>query len=194
MSQRSVDVGGEDGLTRLAEALARGAAETIESGRQQAAASTESGGPREIVAKVELAPTAAKTQATSGEAVATASKQTAGSGLLGVVANLNPIVAGLMKLFSGGDEEQAATLVKLERPAARNYRGGISEQWGGAIGEVDYQADGTPRASRSEAAPVVVNVQAIDSRSFLDHRDAIASAVRQALLESHGLGDVMREV
>jgi hypothetical protein len=34
-------------------------------------------------------------------------------------------------------------------------------------------------------------VNAIDSKSFIDHSDAIAEAVRQALLNSHALGDVI---
>jgi hypothetical protein len=118
------------------------------------------------------------------------------TGALGKMANLNPIVAGLMKIFGGGgSDEAAATLTKIERPDATRYQGGVSERTGWGMGEIDYTASGLPRAAGSGApAQVVVQVQAIDSRSFIDHRDEIASAVRQALLESHGLGDVMREV
>jgi len=117
------------------------------------------------------------------------------TGVLGAMANLNPIVAGLMRIFGGGGGEQAApVLTKIERPEAVRYQGGVSEQTGWGMGEIDYSANGMPRPANGAAqTPVVVQVQAIDSRSFLDHRDEIASAVRQALLESHGLGDVMRE-
>ena len=41
---------------------------------------------------------------------------------------------------------------------------------------------------------VQIQVNAIDSKSFLDHSDAIAEAVRQALLNSHSLGDVIAEL
>jgi hypothetical protein len=118
------------------------------------------------------------------------------TGVLGTMANLNPIVAGLMKIFGGGgSDEAAATLTKIERPDATRYQGGVSERTGWGMGEIDYSASGLPRAAGSGSpVQVVVQVQAIDSRSFIDHRDEIASAVRQALLESHGLGDVMREV
>ena len=117
------------------------------------------------------------------------------TGKLGSLANLNPIVAGLMKLFGRGSAEETATLAKIERPAAMSYQGGVAERTGWGMGEIDYSASGMPRAvERFASTPVVVQVQAIDSRSFLDHRDEIASAVKQALLESHGLGDVMREV
>ncbi len=137
---------------------------------------------------------------TSSTTVADASNSTTESvktltGKLGSLANLNPIVAGLMKLFGGGSAEEAPTLAKVERPAAMKYQGGVAERTGWGMGEIDYSASGLPRAvERFAATPVVVQVQTIDSRSFLDHRDEIASAVKQALLESHGLGDVMREV
>jgi hypothetical protein len=39
-----------------------------------------------------------------------------------------------------------------------------------------------------------VQVQAMDSRSFMDHSDEIARAVREALLNAHSLGDVMSEL
>jgi hypothetical protein len=135
-----------------------------------------------------------------GAAVETASNATSESvksltGKLGSLANLNPIVAGLMKLFGRGSTEETTTLAKIERPAAMSYQGGVAERTGWGMGEIDYSASGMPRAvERYASTPVVVQVQAIDSRSFLDHRDEIASAVKQALLESHGLGDVMREV
>lgn len=117
------------------------------------------------------------------------------SSATGVLANLNPIVASLMRLFGGGSREETTTLAKIERPAAVRYQGGVSERTGWGLTETDYSADGRPRmVERAVQTPVVVQVQAMDSRSFLDHRDEIASAVRQALLESHGLGDVMREV
>ncbi len=76
-----------------------------------------------------------------------------------------------------------------------SYQGGVAERTGWGMGEIDYSSSGMPRAAdRFASTPVVVQVQTIDSRSFLDHREEIASAVKQALLESHGLGDVMREV
>lgn len=43
----------------------------------------------------------------------------------------------------------------------------------------------------SSAGSVVVNISAIDSKSFLEHSDAIASAVQNALLNSHPLKDVL---
>ena len=44
------------------------------------------------------------------------------------------------------------------------------------------------------AAQITIQVQAMDSRSFLDHRDEIAQAVREAMLNSHSLNDVVSEL
>jgi hypothetical protein len=43
-------------------------------------------------------------------------------------------------------------------------------------------------------AQVTIQVQALDSQSFLDHSDDIAMAVRQAMLETTVLNDVIRSV
>jgi hypothetical protein len=62
---------------------------------------------------------------------------------------------------------------------------------------VDYSQDGMPRTMSATGytlpSSVVVNVQAMDSRSFLDHSDDIARAVREALLNSHPLGSYLAE-
>ena len=49
-------------------------------------------------------------------------------------------------------------------------------------------------ASPAAATPITINVQAMDSRSFLDHSGEIAQAVREALLHSHALSDVVTEL
>ena len=51
---------------------------------------------------------------------------------------------------------------------------------------------GVVTGSRSTA--ITVNVQAMDSQSFLDRREDIARAVREAMLESHSLNDVVSEL
>ena len=99
---------------------------------------------------------------------------------------------GLLRLFGeagvgGGGDCPIRGLV--------SYLGGISAESGWAVKEADYGAGWQARGMETERTPaqVTVQVQAMDSRSFLDHRDEIAAAVRQALLESHSLGDVMGE-
>ena len=79
-------------------------------------------------------------------------------------------------------------------PLPINLDAGFSEAGGGAFG-VDAAQGGSPRAMSSAPAPqITVQVQAMDSRSFLDHSQEIAMAVRQAMLETTVLNDVIREV
>jgi len=117
------------------------------------------------------------------------------TGPLGGIAFANPIVAGLMKLFGSDEQKGSPSMPKFSLPAAQRYEGGVAESVGWRFGEIDRGEGNTPRALTPVAPQqIVVQVQALDSRSFLDHRDEIASAVRQAMLESHSLNDVMREV
>lgn len=110
---------------------------------------------------------------------------------------LNPI-AGLMSLFTGRKqaEAQLAAPVMSPRPPKRSVEYGLVASEGGAFRTVDTDERGRVRLLGNEGADprqVVIQVQAMDSRSFLDHRDEIASAVKQALMESHGLGTVLGE-
>ncbi len=94
-----------------------------------------------------------------------------------------PIVTGLLKLFGGGKSEAPAPLQFYARPAAVEVQSAISRS---GESETYVQAEhGAPQ--------VTVNVQAMDSRSFLDHRDEIARAVREAMLNGHSLNDVVNE-
>jgi hypothetical protein len=105
---------------------------------------------------------------------------------------LSPLLSGLLRLFGGGGaDKELPPLVRFALPAARNVMAGVSAEVGHAF-EVDYGQGGVPRPVM--APQVTVQVQAMDSRSFLDHRQDIALAVRQAMLESGVLNDVVREV
>jgi hypothetical protein len=69
----------------------------------------------------------------------------------------------------------------------------VEGQLGGGERVVWRTADGG-QARPGAATQVTVQVQAMDSRSFLDHREEIARAVRQAVLRSHSLNDVLADV
>lgn len=118
-------------------------------------------------------------------------------GALGTGLGLSPLLSGVLKLFggSGGGTSEPSPLVKFELPSARNVNAGISEAVPGSAFAVDYAQGALPRAvTNTVAAPqITVQVQAMDSRSFLDHSNDIAMAVRQAMLESSVLSDVVRE-
>lgn len=113
--------------------------------------------------------------------------------VLGAGLGLSPLISGVLRLFGGGGgSTEPPPLVRFALPAARQVSGGISEGVPQAFG-VDYGQGQMPRAVASAVPQVTVQVNAMDSRSFLDHSNEIALAVRQAMLESSVLSDVVRE-
>lgn len=58
-------------------------------------------------------------------------------------------------------------------------------------GESDYGFGGTRRVAT--APQIVVNVSAMDARSFMDRASDIASAVRRAMLDMHPINGLVRE-
>jgi hypothetical protein len=109
---------------------------------------------------------------------------------------LSPIVRGLMSLFGGGGDDSApAPLPKYVAPPSVSVSGGLMDGAGGPVG-VDYGQNGQPRAMSNPGSQtqVTVNIQAMDSQSFLDRSDDIARAVKRAMLESSSLNDVVSEL
>lgn len=108
---------------------------------------------------------------------------TAARGALGILGGgaLAPWIPGLLRLFGGGSSEQPQSLVTAERPQPLR---------------IDETVAQNARASNpSTALPAItVNVQAFDSRSFVDHSSDIADALRRALLEAHSVQDVLGEL
>lgn len=78
----------------------------------------------------------------------------------------------------------------------------------GAVREFGYERQGPARRPRQETqyaermeaqaprepANITIQVQAMDSRSFLDHSAEIAQAVREAMLNMHPLNDVVNDI
>jgi len=61
--------------------------------------------------------------------------------------------------------------------------------------KTSYDLNGVPRNSSNERpVQITVNVSAMDSKSFVDHSSDIARAVREAVLNSHSLNDVLSEL
>lgn len=111
------------------------------------------------------------------------------TGWQGMVTSWNPILAGLLRLFGGG-QETAAVPPEAVRPAAARldvgYRNG-----GDGYFQVDRDASGIVRAGFPVGAPaVVVNIDAIDSRSFLERTPEIAEAVKRVILEAEGMKEL----
>lgn len=104
----------------------------------------------------------------------------------------------LGKLFGGQKEEELPALPSYSLPKPIDVDAALSSLASLGIGPVRYGQDGLPRPLQAgrpvEAASITVQVQAIDSRSFMDHSSEIARAVREALLNAHSLNDVVSEV
>ena len=127
-----------------------------------------------------------------------------------------PLIVGLLALFQGGGTPAAPpTLEKYAMPDRLYFEGADT---GSDVSGADYDQMGMPRTYSAApsgasaqaggmAAPgssgnpaiapapqITVNVQAMDSQSFLDHRSEIARAVRDAMLNSNSINDVVNDL
>jgi len=137
----------------------------------------------------------------------------ASSALRGVSGGLTllPVVSSLLKLFGVGQKkEELPALETFGLPAPIRAEAGLSQSGetflidrgvGDRIRQLPATAGSTPFAgSQAASAPpgagalITVNVQAMDSQSFMDRREDIARAVREAMLQSHSLNDVVSEL
>ena len=103
-----------------------------------------------------------------------------------------PLVSGIFKAFSGGaDTGQIQPLLKFASPAAVQAEAGLSAS--GNLALIDRNERGDLRTIGG-GAQITVQVQALDSRSFIDRSDDIARAVRDAMLHSSSLNDVVQDL
>lgn len=154
--------------------------------------------------------------AVAGLALTASSSVTEMSSALGPVAAVLPgslplqVLGGWIgSLFRSGSETAAPEPEIYRQPQSISLDSGFLSS-DKAIQAIDYDQTGTPRLVTSSSRPaanapdalrpsvaaapsIVINVQAMDSRSFLDHSGDIALAVREALLNSHPLGDYLVE-
>jgi hypothetical protein len=113
------------------------------------------------------------------------------SSILG--SGLSPIISGLMSLFGGSSTQNLTAPTPFMLPPPVNYQAGLTGS--GQIAPVDAGQAGQPRIQSASSAPqVTVQINAMDSQSFLDHSDDIANAVKAALLNSHSLSDVIGDL
>jgi hypothetical protein len=147
----------------------------------------------------------ANTQAIQGNTSAQSSHSalsTAGgvaSSLLGIggLGLLSPLISGIASLFGGSSTPAPLPIYTPPPPVA------ISATLNSAAPNAaapNAPTAGTGAASpapsaagSSPAAPtqITVNVNAMDSRSFMDHSDDIANAVREAMLNMHPINGVV---
>ena len=103
-----------------------------------------------------------------------------------------PLVSGILKAFSGGsDTGQVQPLLKFASPAAVQAEAGLTAS--GNLALIDRNERGDLRAIGG-GTQITVQVQALDSRSFIERSDDIARAVRDAMLHSSSLNDVVQDL
>lgn len=119
-----------------------------------------------------------------------------GGGWTQVLTAINPIASLFAKLFGGGKAEPPPALPAFAPNAPVQIEAAVAGADAGFT-DVTYGADGLPKRAPAIPVPapaITVNVQAMDSRSFLDHSEEIARAVREAMLHTNSLNDVVGEL
>jgi hypothetical protein len=108
---------------------------------------------------------------------------------------ISPLISGIRGLF--GDDDSGSIpepLPTYTPPKPQHVEAAISRMSREQIQGVDFGTANAPRVSSNATPQVQINVQAMDSRSFLDHSDAIARAVRDAMLNAHALNDIVSDI
>lgn len=126
-----------------------------------------------------------------GSSVGSTVESAASSFLGGGLSSLSPLIGGILSLFGGGGGQTLAVTSPYQLPAPVQSQAGLTGA-PGSVAPTSYGETGQPRAQSSGASPqVTIQVNAMDSQSFLDHSDDIAMAVKQAILNSNSLNDVI---
>lgn len=126
------------------------------------------------------------------------------SSAIGGGLGLAPLISGLAHLFSGKPDEPSP-LVRFSLPPGLHFTAMNAPASGPTFPAADYDQSGMPRSvsglpndfstpPASSTPRIQVNVQAMDSRSFMDHSHEIAKAVRDAMLSMHFLNDVVTDL
>jgi hypothetical protein len=102
------------------------------------------------------------------------------SSLLGGFGLLSPLISGIASLFGGSSTPAPLPIYTPPPPVAID-----------ATLNSGAAAAGSGSASSASSPQVTVNVNAMDSRSFMDHSDDIANAVREAMLNMHPINGVV---
>ena len=127
----------------------------------------------------------------SGSSIGSTVESVASSFLGGGLSSLSPLLGGLLSLFGGGGQTLVAPLPYM-LPAPVQSQAGLTASAPGQAAPVSYGETGQPRAQSVNTSPqVTIQVNAMNSQSFLDHSDEIAMAVKKAILNSSSLNDVI---
>jgi len=130
-------------------------------------------------------------KSSGGSSIGSTVESAASSLLGGGLSSISPLIGGILSLFGGGGQTQAVPSPFM-LPQTVQSVAGLTASAPGQVVPVSYGETGQPRAQSTSASPqVTIQVNAMDSQSFLDHSDEIANAVKQAILNSSSLNDVI---
>jgi hypothetical protein len=112
---------------------------------------------------------------------------------------LAPLVSGLLGLFGGSQKSAQAALPIYSAPQRQQLQASLQ---GGVVKGADSNQSGMPRVSEGAARTstsgsqpqVTLHIQAMDTQSILNRSSDIAQAVRQAMLQSHPINDVVADL
>jgi hypothetical protein len=174
-------------LTRELESLRRQLGATEETARRQAEIFDQN---TRAVLQSNSRPSSGAT-GTAGDVV---SSVRSGGGLF--TSPLGGLVNWLIGRRGQNAPEPELPALSLPDPIEANL--GFAPSNGAGLNPAGYRADGLPRSipepSAAPATNITIQVQTMDSRSFLDNSDQIARAVREAMLNSHPINDVIGEM
>jgi hypothetical protein len=119
----------------------------------------------------------------------------------GGVASLDYGQEGLPRVAAGraGGANSGAVELGLAEETGTTAFGDPAAQFGDRQRISLRKFEASPRIAETtyagrEAPNITIQVQAMDSRSFLDHSAEIAQAVREAMLNMHSLNDVVNDI
>ena len=122
---------------------------------------------------------------------------------------VSSLISGVAGLFGGGSGGAPTAPTPYTQPLPINLDAGFNSASGGGLFATESAQGNVQRAmtnsgggsssaasssSSSSSGGITVQVQAMDSQSFMDRSQDIALAVRQAMLETTVLNDVIRQV
>jgi hypothetical protein len=177
--------------TRLEEALG-GAARAVE--ELSSATSANTRGLAEVGRQLGVLP------AVMGGLLAGLPEKGSGVGsLLKSGLGLAGLATQIARLFRGNRREEPAAVAEFREPASLALEVGNTANILAGFPRVERGQGGEARGVEPERRAVwqpqvTVNVNAMDSRSFLDHSGDIARAVREAMLHMHPVNDLISEL
>jgi hypothetical protein len=127
----------------------------------------------------------------------------------GVESFASPLIGVFTSLFGGGSAVVPPPLIKYALPQSVDFQ--AVEGRGGQVFSVDYDQSGAPRSYggvesaagggtgapgdvAAVSVPQALEGSSLDPRFFLDRSDLIAAAVRDAMLNSHAINDVINDL